>query len=246
MFEQHYSVNETPATVPWGWREIGATALLVTIGTVLLVVILAITSAQNMTDADAGLAAPITYLAAAGIYGLLMLGIYLFAARRGGWAALGLRPAPQRVLLLTPLLLLLGLVATGLINMAIGQLQGGSFENPQIEALTGGQALDPVAFVLLLLLVGGLVPIAEEFYFRGMIYPVLRRRFGPVATIVINAALFSLVHAIPAVLPALFVVGLLIAFLREWSGSLYPCILYHVLQNSLAIIGIQIALSNIT
>ena len=45
------------------------------------------------------------------------------------------------------------------------------------------------------------------------------------------------------ILPAaLFVMGLILALLREYTGSVVPGILLHVMQNGIAIIAIQAAL----
>jgi hypothetical protein len=75
-----------------------------------------------------------------------------------------------------------------------------------------------------------------------MLYPLLRRRMPAALAIMANAAIFSLVHVIPVLIPSLFVVGLCLAYLRERSGSIWPGVLYHAMQNSLAMVAIYAAL----
>ena len=115
---------------------------------------------------------------------------------------------------------------------------GGEFENPQVEALTGGSALSLRDLGLLLILVAVIAPIAEELFFRGMLYPVLRRRWSPQVAIVANGFLFALIHFIPILIPGLFFVGIVLAWVRERSNSLIPCMLIHALQNAVVLFGI--------
>lgn len=241
-----YDRPSAPSEIAWTWRDVGAAILLLVAGGAALLVLVRGISAIAGLGARNGLASLPAYLAALGICGLMLLGVYLFAARRSGWAALGVRPAPWQALVVTPPLFVFGLVAAGLVSSAVARLQGGDFENPQVTALTGGRPFDLPTLVMVFLLVAVVVPITEELFFRGMIYPLLRRRWNPLIAIVANAAIFAAFHLIPIVFPALFVIGLLLAFLREWSGSIIPCILYHALQNGVALIAINALLSQAT
>jgi membrane protease YdiL (CAAX protease family) len=55
-----------------------------------------------------------------------------------------------------------------------------------------------------------------------------------VVAVVISAAIFSAAHVIPLLFPALFVVGIILAVVYEFSGSLWNSILLHSIQNTLA------------
>jgi hypothetical protein len=229
----------------WGWRGIGAVLALVLVGS--MVIILAVRALSSLLGQDlgaSGMASPALYIAGSAVYGLLLLGIYLFAVRRTSWRAVGWRPAStQDLFFTTPLVLVLAFSGMILINLIIVALQGEAIENPQIEALTGGKPLTPFQLVLLFVLVAGMVPVAEELFFRGMIYPVLRYQWGSVAAIVGSAAIFAVVHVSWVLIPGLFFVGLNLALLREWSKSVIPGIVLHVIQNSLALLAINAALS---
>jgi membrane protease YdiL (CAAX protease family) len=178
-------------------------------------------------------------------YGILFLGVYLFVVRRRqvGWSALGFRPPPLLALVLAPLIAIIQLGAAAAVNAAILALTG-QFENPQLEAISGGQGFAWTNFVIMLVLVGGVAPVVEETVFRGVLYGRLRTRMPLVAAVLVSAAVFSLAHVIPILLPALFVVGIILALAYELSGSLWLSILLHSLQNSLAVIVIfaQLAL----
>lgn len=236
-------MNDAPSEVAWGWRDVIAVGLALVVGTAAMILLLQAVSRFAGWERQAGLTSPVVYISALGFCALILASVYVFAARRSGWGALGFRAAPWQSIAATPLLLVVGLVVAGLANSLVAALQGGTFENPQIEALTGGEPLGPLALVMVLLLVAGLVPIAEEVLFRGMIYPLLRQRWRPAIAIVANAVIFAACHFILILFPALFVLGVMLAFLREWSKSIIPCIVYHAMQNGLAIIAINMLLS---
>jgi membrane protease YdiL (CAAX protease family) len=86
--------------------------------------------------------------------------------------------------------------------------------------------------ILIFLLIGGMVgPIAEELFFRGMLYGFLRR-WGAVVATVVSAALFVLAHPISQVFPIPQAVGgIVFALAYEIEGSLMTPIVIHVLGN---------------
>ncbi|MCB0083103.1 MAG: CPBP family intramembrane metalloprotease, partial [Caldilineaceae bacterium] len=104
--------------------------------------------------------------------------------------------------------------------------------------ITGGNPLSLRDLALLMVLIAVVAPLAEELFFRGMLYPVLRRRWSVAPAIVVNGLLFSAIHLIPPLLPGLFFVGMVLAWVRERSDSLIPCILLHAMQNGIVLLGI--------
>ncbi len=91
-----------------------------------------------------------------------------------------------------------------------------------------------------------LAPIAEEFFFRGFIFGVLRRmrievagrQLGPWVAAVITGILFGLAHtgsASAQYLVPLGFLGFALCLLRWRTASLYPCMALHSINNSLAL-----------
>lgn len=169
------------------------------------------------------------------VYAVFFLVIYLRLVRRSGvgWHGIGFRQPPLLLLTLTPLIAIGQLAAVAATNILLVSLVG-EFENPQIEAITGGQGFSWLNFLLTLLLAGGIAPLVEETIFRGLIYGWLRAHMPIVVAVVISAAIFSAAHVIPLLFPALFVVGIILAVVYEYSGSLWTSILLHSIQNTLA------------
>ena len=82
-----------------------------------------------------------------------------------------------------------------------------------------------------------IAPICEEFLFRGFIFTSLRNWRGVWPAAIISGLLFGGVHAgsAPAVdLVPLAALGFGLCLLYRYTGSLYPCIAAHSLNNSLA------------
>ncbi|MGP0101614.1 MAG: lysostaphin resistance A-like protein [Solirubrobacteraceae bacterium] len=85
-------------------------------------------------------------------------------------------------------------------------------------------------------------PICEEFLFRGFIFTALRSWRGTLPAAVITGLVFGGVHAGSA--PALDLVplaglGFGLCLLYRYSGSLYPCMIAHSLNNSLAFSSLE-------
>ncbi len=165
----------------------------------------------------------------------LMAGVV--AASEEGWAGMGLgRGGLRRGL------------GRGLIwSAGFGTLAG-------IAALAGFLAgVDPLRMIrmtvpagrvesALLLVVGGLIgPLAEEIYFRGILYGFLRR-WGVVAAMGGSTAIFVGLHPGGGGIPVTQIVGgLLFAAAYEIEKNLLVPIVIHVLGN-LAIFGLAILL----
>jgi membrane protease YdiL (CAAX protease family) len=93
-------------------------------------------------------------------------------------------------------------------------------------------ALLAVAF-----LVAVVAPMAEEFFFRGFFFGAMRNWKGLWPAAVITGLVFGAIHvgsAEAAFLLPLGFFGFALCLLRERTGSLYPGIALHCMNNSLA------------
>ncbi len=87
--------------------------------------------------------------------------------------------------------------------------------------------------VFLILVLGVVVaPFVEELMFRGALYSWLRDHFGAGFSIFASAVIFAAVHPQgPIGVVPLTIVGMMLAFLREWRNSLIAPMLAHALVN---------------
>jgi membrane protease YdiL (CAAX protease family) len=80
-------------------------------------------------------------------------------------------------------------------------------------------------------------PIFEELCFRGYILGKLTRALGPTDALVIQAALFSVLHLAPVIFVSHFLMGLAFGYLARATKSLYPPMALHAAWNSLVILS---------
>jgi uncharacterized protein len=94
-----------------------------------------------------------------------------------------------------------------------------------------------VALAATAVLVCVIAPVAEEFIFRGYIFPALRNWKGLWPAVVLDGLIFGAIHAGSApvgYLVPLALFGSVLCLVYVRTGSLYPCIALHALNNSIA------------
>jgi membrane protease YdiL (CAAX protease family) len=86
----------------------------------------------------------------------------------------------------------------------------------------------------LALVLGAMVaPIAEETFFRGFLFAALRNHYRFWIAAGVSALIFAAGHMVPGAILPLFLLGFLFAWLRERTGSIWPSIALHMLNNAL-------------
>ena len=111
---------------------------------------------------------------------------------------------------------------------------------PSDEELLDSLGIDRSDLLLVLgaLTVCVVAPLGEEFLFRGFLYPSLRNGMGIAGAAAVTGILFGLVHGFssPAEnLVPLAVFGAALCLIYQATGSLYPCIALHAINNAIAL-----------
>ena len=91
-------------------------------------------------------------------------------------------------------------------------------------------------FVLNLVALAIVGPIAEELTFRGLGFYLLQR-YGQTPAIVVIGITFGLWHGLVEALPVLVVFGVGLAFLRSRTNSIYPGMILHATFNATALLA---------
>ena len=81
-----------------------------------------------------------------------------------------------------------------------------------------------------------LAPLLEEMFFRGMLYPLLRRAFGLMTAVALTAAAFAAIHGAQlgyawGPILSIFVVGVVFTIIRARTNSVAASFLAHCGYN---------------
>lgn len=138
------------------------------------------------------------------------------------------------------LALAVGLTAPWLGALLTGFLAHGHAVPQDIQQL--GSATPLALRIPLMLVVVSVGPLVEELLFRGVLLSALLRRLGTGWSVAISSLAFALIH-LPGLdfqwyaLPDLLLLALVLAWLRLRSGSIWPAVLAHGVNNLLGVAG---------
>ena len=133
--------------------------------------------------------------------------------------------------------LLLFLVFVGLLQHYFPHFNVNQEQQIGFNHVTGSSNL-VMAFISLVIL----PPLAEELLMRGFLYTSFRKRLNVVTSILLTSAIFASAHlpeggaAGPLWIGAIdtFILSLILCYMREKTGSLWPGITAHALKNGIA------------
>jgi uncharacterized protein len=151
-----------------------------------------------------------------------------FGLRRPG---VGWRSAGGLILLLLVAFIALSAIWSALVHPSEEKLLETLGSNEGTALLLASAALTCVV-----------APICEEFLFRGYIFTALRNWLGTLPAALITGLVFGGVHygSAPTLdLVPLAGLGFGLCLLYRYSGSLYPCMIAHSLNNSLAFSSLE-------
>ncbi|MDA2813962.1 CPBP family intramembrane metalloprotease [Nocardiopsis sp. RSe5-2] len=164
-----------------------------------------------------------------GIAGLVGFGA-AYAVRRRPLAAFGVRRTTWRWMLVGVVAGVVALGAKTAVNAAIISFTDFEATNPQgmyFDAAGGGA----LPLVLTFLFLAILTPIGEEFLFRGVVTNALLR-YGPLVGVLGSSAVFAVFHGLNYILPSAFIVGVIAAEVMRRSGSIWPAVAVHTVNNT--------------
>lgn len=220
----------------WGWKIglLGFVTWFVGVNVLATIIILAIAGPDGADDPPPGALISATF-----VQDLLLIGVaVLFARFAAGnlptraWH-FGLRKPPRAWLSLGWLLVAyVGFIAFSAAWVAI---LGIDQEDELLDEL--GVDESAVALVFSALLVTVMAPLSEELFFRGFLFRALKGSAGLWVAAIVSGVIFGAIHLgsspIGFVVP-LMVFGFGLALLYQATGSLWPPIVLHAINNSIA------------
>jgi len=140
----------------------------------------------------------------------------------------------------------LGLVLPPLGGLVTQWLAHGHPVTQNVEQM--GHSATPGLRMMLALMVVSLGPLVEEVLFRGALLSALLRRLPVGWSVAACVLLFGVVH-LPGLhfkwyaLPDLMLLALALCWLRLKSGSLWPAVLAHGVNNAVAMVALFVAIA---
>jgi membrane protease YdiL (CAAX protease family) len=171
----------------------------------------------------------------------LLLIVYVRLIMPGAltWSELGLKPVPLEYALRLGLAAGLGgLVVIDLVGTFLSQF---GLRPNQLEQFRFVLTEGPGAFAILLIAAAVIAPFVEELFFRGFLFGVYRRRQPLWLVYLVSGVLFTVLHLDPnrmnpsqmaGLSVGIFLLALLLGWLYQHTGSLYPGMIAHAVNNA--------------
>jgi membrane protease YdiL (CAAX protease family) len=190
-----------------------------------IVVLIQVPTEQATVFGLAGYA--VSGLAPMGAAGVVLL------IRRHGPAAVGLRRVPFRWVAIGA-----GL-GLGVVALNIGSVMLMDALSGEVESVQGGYqsaaGAGLASFAAALVLGALLTPLGEELLFRGVLVNALGR-YGAWVAVLVSSAVFALAHGVNYLLVVSFTVGVIAALLLRRTGSIWPGVALHAVNNSASVL----------
>jgi membrane protease YdiL (CAAX protease family) len=103
-------------------------------------------------------------------------------------------------------------------------------------------ALGTGHWILFGTIMGILVPVLEEAYFRGCLLNALQDRWGSRVALVGSALAFGVLHLNLVLLPVYFLLGILTGLLYQRTGNLIAPTAFHSLNNLVSLVALSVLL----
>ena len=221
------------ATPRWPAWYAGVGFMVALIATLLVVGIVAAATGATADDEDPTFTVVATFL-----QGLIFIGTaVLFASftRRPRPEHFGLRP--------TSFWPAVGWAALGMATFYFAVAIYTVIVQPDVEQSVAqdlGAEQGTFGMIAAGFMVVCVAPVSEEFFFRGFFYRALRSRWTPLVAAGIDGLLFGVIHydfsgaGALLILPPLALLGFIFCLVYERTGSIFPTIALHALNNSIA------------
>lgn len=220
---------------PIGWSTLVTGFAFCSYFLVSLVAILPASFALILEDGEAtfNAVASISFPVLTIIAGLLFARL-LYGKREDIFDVLGWRLPNKKAWWLIPVVTIIYFFCLIIVTMILSAASPELAEQEQ-EVAKITQSLGGLRLFFMVVGVGILTPIAEETFFRGLIFSLFKKKLRVGMAILMTAILFSLAHWQVNVSLDTFVFGIALGILTWQTKSIYPAIFLHMLKNCLAL-----------
>lgn len=220
------------------WPTLGTIVLVLGAGFFAMIVagiptVITLGTPMNPGDVGANIVEAAFYLG-----GLAVLVPMLERVSHRSLSQLGVRPLDKFSWAVVAILL----VALLLMQIIYQAILGAFHQENHVQAgFEHFRVVSPAAAIMVLLTGSLIAPIAEELFFRGLIFNALASRMPVLLAAVISGVLFGLGHGDLVLFPALTLFGILQAICYRISGNLIVPIIVHAANNAI-LLALMIAI----
>ncbi len=179
-----------------------------------------------------------TFVSAAfALFLLWMIDVVVVRRYRCGWRHLGMRSVSWQWLVAVPFVFTLLTLCYVLMLLGAVAVWGRTVHWPSVLTTPTIDATHvPVLEAMVIISNVLLTPISEELLFRGVLYQALRKSMPAGTAVLTSALIFAVMHLSVVMFIPFVLMGIVLALVFEWSGSLVPTILLHACNNGIILL----------
>jgi membrane protease YdiL (CAAX protease family) len=124
------------------------------------------------------------------------------------------------------------IAASNAVSLIVANVLSGT-GSPTMPWAPAASSFNRIEWLAFIVMAVTLAPVAEELFYRGLLYNALRQRIHPILAAAVQAVVFGYDHPFGLANSAgIGMVGLLLALFYEWRKTLLAPILVHATMNA--------------
>jgi len=137
--------------------------------------------------------------------------------------------ATRKYLIILPVLIVIVLIN----NFVLERIGIDTTTNPAVELFLKIKSMSLLSFFILQIVLFG--PVAEELFFRGFVYKLIRKKYGFFLSALSSSLLFAALHRSSQDLLPLTTISISLCYVYEKTNNIASPIFFHIIHNSLSV-----------
>ncbi len=159
----------------------------------------------------------------------LLAGLFVVKCDRRKISEVGLFGASKKGLTVPAIFMGLAAATVGNILCSLfASLLDGTVLEPKMQGIDMPESITGI--IIYFICVAVFPALVEEFFFRGIVLSSLKK-FGTGFAVVVSSIMFALIHGNLVQIPFALTIGLALGFLYVETGSIWPGVIVHFINN---------------
>jgi membrane protease YdiL (CAAX protease family) len=135
---------------------------------------------------------------------------------------------------LNPFIVLFFIIIIIVVNLVSSYL----FSDYPLQKNVNQLSISREISIIQLLSIVVIAPVAEEFYFRGILFNYFEKRNGKLFILILTSLIFSIIHFNVPATPTLFMLGISLGLIKLTTDSIFITIIMHSIFNCIMLLMI--------